>query len=1038
MNTGLIIHPSVSDLTYARHDVSGLYRWDPSNNRWIQLMDGFPMDWNKARGCDGFAVDTAAGANTTRQNTIYAAFGEVSLEGVDWLNVAEASGIWRSTDQGDTWTKIWDGVVTIVNGNRILSYAANADLRMHGEPIALDPLNHNVFYAGTRNDGLYRSFNIRTASPTFSKISNAPKGLINSTSQSTGIRTVLIDPRGGSVGSGSNLRSKIVYLGVPEGPDKGVYRSTNGGNSFQLVSTTDANKNNLEMDFGPGNSIFVSGGRGDGVRKFDGSSWSTLSQTASISAEFRGMATDPNNRSRIVAEAARELWYSENGGASWHRKPSWQHDMLTYKEDWNSTKLTTAFTLEFDPHNPNRVLHGNSWGVDEYVDVSLMKTSNPVVVRPLHRGLATTVSMDICVPKAGKLLYNPAADMGGFIHPTDLSVPSLETLTDYLFLDTEGGSARSSILSDVEVAPTDPKFVAISRSTDIGFTSAKTKIYLSSDFGDNWNEFDLPPVSVMPSHGSTAIGNGKMCISSSDPNRIIFVGSNRYPHYCTNAFSGNQPNWQESTGTDWLQVTVLPWFPDTFRLAADPNNGMRFFYAYKDPGGNNIKLYRSSNGGASWQVPSGQSGLGKRVKTLSMDTCKNASGNTEIWISGMRRGARANNPGIPLKRSVDGGVTFNEVNPDILDVYAFAFGKSAAGSNVPAVFVAGHIRINGAERSGFFISDDFGQTFRQMTEEGVPLADGFDLDLMEGDPNVYGRVFFSSHGKGLVYSETAGSGGTNQEMVYEAENLPATRSAPLTNIFDGSASNGQWERLDSTGNGQWVRYTINVSNPGIFEVKVRGKIGSDRAKMRLEIDGERIGTWDQFSSNSSFAEHSFGDVEFSAPGNYEFTFKTATRNANSNGWRLSIDRVSLVSNSGSTGGGGLSFEAEALNPGNISASNPSAVVEKSSAGASGGKMIAYYASGSGQWIEYTPNVAAGAHRLKVQIQENAYSGRYRLRFNGVNVGIHNFYNSNSEFVEYDFGTVTSTGGEQTLRFECLGKHSNSNNFRLMVDKIAFE
>ena len=74
-NHGVIVHPTVPDLVYARQDVSGLLRWDPKGQQWIQLFDWMPVGWKNVKGSSGVAVDPNPGTDKKRQDTLYAATG---------------------------------------------------------------------------------------------------------------------------------------------------------------------------------------------------------------------------------------------------------------------------------------------------------------------------------------------------------------------------------------------------------------------------------------------------------------------------------------------------------------------------------------------------------------------------------------------------------------------------------------------------------------------------------------------------------------------------------------------------------------------------------------------------------------------------------------------------------------------------------------------------------------------------------------------------------------------------------------------------
>src|SRR5690349_18964674 len=38
--TGIVIHPTQSNRMYIRTDVGGAYKWDGTNQKWVQMLDG--------------------------------------------------------------------------------------------------------------------------------------------------------------------------------------------------------------------------------------------------------------------------------------------------------------------------------------------------------------------------------------------------------------------------------------------------------------------------------------------------------------------------------------------------------------------------------------------------------------------------------------------------------------------------------------------------------------------------------------------------------------------------------------------------------------------------------------------------------------------------------------------------------------------------------------------------------------------------------------------------------------------------------------
>ncbi|HQA58562.1 MAG TPA: xyloglucanase, partial [Acetivibrio sp.] len=91
---GIIFSEAEKDLIYARTDIGGAYRWDPSTETWIPLLDHFQMDEYSYYGVESLAADPID------PNRVYIAAGMYTN---DWL--PNNGAILRSKDRGKTWEK---------------------------------------------------------------------------------------------------------------------------------------------------------------------------------------------------------------------------------------------------------------------------------------------------------------------------------------------------------------------------------------------------------------------------------------------------------------------------------------------------------------------------------------------------------------------------------------------------------------------------------------------------------------------------------------------------------------------------------------------------------------------------------------------------------------------------------------------------------------------------------------------------------------------------------------------------------------------
>jgi photosystem II stability/assembly factor-like uncharacterized protein len=142
-------------------------------------------------------------------------------------------GVWKTTDYGRTWQPIFDDQPTGSIGD-----------------LAVAPSNPNVIYVGSgeglqrpdlsTGDGMYRS---NDAGQTWQHL-----GLRDGQQ----IASIIVDPN-------DENRLFVAVLGHPYGPneERGVYRSIDGGKSFQKVLYKDENTGAFQVEFDPKNPQIV-------------------------------------------------------------------------------------------------------------------------------------------------------------------------------------------------------------------------------------------------------------------------------------------------------------------------------------------------------------------------------------------------------------------------------------------------------------------------------------------------------------------------------------------------------------------------------------------------------------------------------------------------------------------------------------------------------------------------------------------------------------------------------------------------------------
>ena len=204
---GVIASPTQQHLFYARTDVGGAYRWDQAGSHWVPLLDFVSEDDVGLMGVESFALDPKNPA------VLYV------LAGTSYFSNGKTA-VLRSTDYGATFSRITDvSALFRVHGNGMG--------RGNGEKLQVDPGDSNMLYAGSRNNGLFRSTD---AGATFTRLASLP---VTTTPNEAGISFVLLDPS--SIAGG---RAQRIFVGISRlgSVAPNLYRSDDAGATFTPVA----------------------------------------------------------------------------------------------------------------------------------------------------------------------------------------------------------------------------------------------------------------------------------------------------------------------------------------------------------------------------------------------------------------------------------------------------------------------------------------------------------------------------------------------------------------------------------------------------------------------------------------------------------------------------------------------------------------------------------------------------------------------------------------------------------------------------------
>ena len=259
-------------------------------------------------------------------------------------------GVWKSTNSGRTWLPVFDsqpiasiGAISVAPSNTNIVYVGSGEADMRSQ----------ISYG----NGMYKSTD---AGKTWTHI-----GLDNTRQ----IGRVIVDPKNPNI-------VFVAALGHVYGanPDRGVYRSRDGGASWEKVLFKNNNVGAIDLAFDPQDSQIIyatlwntrrppwsiyppSYGPGSGIFKSTdgGDTWQPLNNGIPTEGLGHiGLAVAPTNRNRVYAIVDSKtggMYRSDDAGATWSRVSG---DPRIWGRGWYFCKTTV------DPKNPDIVYVGNT------------------------------------------------------------------------------------------------------------------------------------------------------------------------------------------------------------------------------------------------------------------------------------------------------------------------------------------------------------------------------------------------------------------------------------------------------------------------------------------------------------------------------------------------------------------------------------------------------------------------------------------------------------------------------------------------------
>ena len=576
----IVIDPQTPTTLYAATQ-GGVFKSTDGGDTWVIKRNGFtPVSrYTFSAPVAKILVDP------TNPNIVYAGVGTPHHEGhqsVYWLGVVEKGVVYKSTDYGETWTKIRN---TGIDTNAMI-YSMAID---HHDPA--------VLYINT-DYGVYKSTD--AGSSWQSKNTGLPH---------LHTRDIIIDP----------TNSNVLYLTVWATPgsaswEGGVYKSTDAAESWVA--------------------------KNDGLAQAMGDP----SESSFLTSNYKNIVINPQNPQ--ILYVANTSWWPEpgifkttDGGDDWtwvtrNEEPNINVDLGWI--DWGPQ----AYCLAIDPDDPDRLFFGTDGVICKTEDAGeswMQVYTDPVASAYWQgKGFETTCVMDVAVDPANPdNVYVGYCDIG-FLKSTDGGTS---------FKKTENGMNYPANTFTIAIDPDNPNVLYIGTGDLLTWGINQGEICKSTDYGETWTAIGDPgnglpdaqvwSLAIDPNSNPDsrtlyavsyqsgiykttdggaswfAVNNGlginrnirKIVIDPTDSN-TLYVGIEGYDEGLATVQGGIYKT--SDGGQNWVRIDTNPPQPSVLDLAIDPSSTNVIYSASREHYDHTQQVmylgsvYKSTDGGSNW------------------------------------------------------------------------------------------------------------------------------------------------------------------------------------------------------------------------------------------------------------------------------------------------------------------------------------------------------------------------------------------------------------------------------------------------------
>jgi xyloglucan-specific exo-beta-1,4-glucanase len=685
------------------------------------------LDWNSIGQTSYQGVESLA-IDPSSPNRVYMSVG------TDYWNNG-ISAILRSEDYGETFE--------ISNVTSLFKVHANGMGRQTGERIAVDPNKGDVLFVGSRLGGLFRSENYGVSWTKVNSFPEVPTGQLLSTN---GINAVVFDPESGNGGE----PTQRIFVAVSRIGENNLFMTENGGETWTAVSGAINHLMVQRMIYANGH-LFVTytdkSGPWDVARTLGAvykyniaeGGWNNISPVANI--PFSGISVDYNNPDVILVSTINlyDLQGWVTGRSVWGDRI---YRSTNGGQTWVSLFGQGKFILDTS----------NLWE-----NVMSMHWVGDLAIDPFNSDRVFAISGN------GIFMTNNISNVETDKATWYLQCDGLEETVPLGLVSIPGGPLVSVIGDYDGFVHHDVNMVykrhspSIGSSTGVDFAQNNTSFvvrsggdaqanlaFYSADQGTTWQPLTKP---------DGAAKSGHMAVSANG-DRIIWKPDGVNETYFTS-----------DLGQSWNPVNpvAMTWRPISDRV----NNDV--FYSYS---GTSLRVFTFNSTQDNYSYTSVN--IGSTGSNL-IRPVPNREG--EVWIAN-------NNNGLRKYQKISNSVT--KIN-SVSACRAVGFGKAPSGKTFPAIFIWGVV--DGIE--GIYRSDDEGDNWIRINDFKSQFGGPGNGNLVMGDANIFGRVYMSSVGRGIIMGNLENSTSVPELQLYNAFNDGRVFSGKLLINLHGDVASYQ-------------------------------------------------------------------------------------------------------------------------------------------------------------------------------------------------------------------------------------------------------